>query len=203
MTRAAMEDGAAPPFARPARINVIGVSGSGKSTFAKRLSALTGIRHVEMDALFWKPGWTGTGDDEFLAKLEQALEGDEWILDGNYSRTQPVKWQRATMVVWVDYPFHRTLWQAVRRAFGRASTKEEIWPGTGNRESFRKSFFSKDSIIWWTITSYGRQRERYPKAMVDPAWRHLRFVRLQSPSAADAFLRAWQGVGEAGQPKRA
>lgn len=182
-----MTNGSYPPFTRPARINVIGVSGSGKSTFAKRLSALTGIRHLEMDALFWKPGWTDSTDEEFFAKLEQALEGEEWILDGNYSRTQPVKWRNVTTIVWVDYSLARTLWQAVSRAFRRSLTKEELWPGTGNRESFRKSFFHRDSIIWWTISSRKRQRQRYLRLMVDPDYAHLAIIRLTSPSEARRF----------------
>jgi adenylate kinase family enzyme len=182
-----MKDGPHPPFTRPARINVVGVSGSGKSTFAKRLSAVTGIRYLEMDALYWKSGWTDPTDEEFFAKLEQALEGEEWILDGNYSRSQPVKWRNVTMIVWVDYSFPRTLWQAVSRAFRRSLTKEELWPGTGNRESFRKSFFSKDSIIWWTITSRKRQRQRYLRLMEDRARDGPTIVRLRSPREVSRF----------------
>ena len=47
------------------RVLVMGSSGSGKSTFARRLSAMTGIPTVSIDALFWKPGWIESGRDEF------------------------------------------------------------------------------------------------------------------------------------------
>jgi len=190
-----MKDGPRPTLTRPARVNVVDVSGSGKSTFAKRLSALTGIPYLEMDALYWKPAWTDSTDEEFFAKLEQELEGEEWILDGNYSRTQPVKWRNVTIIVWVDYSLVRTLWQAVSRAFLRSLTKEELWPGTGNRESFRKSFFSKDSIIWWTMTSRNRQRLRYLRIMEDPAHAHLNIIRLTSPLEAERFCKSWAEQG--------
>ena len=39
----------------------MGSSGSGKSTFAQRLSAITGIPTVSLDALYWKPGWIAVG----------------------------------------------------------------------------------------------------------------------------------------------
>lgn len=171
----------------PARINVIGVSGSGKSTFSTRLAALTGIPRVEMDRLYWKPAWTDPTDDEFFAKLAGALEGDEWILDGNYSRTTPVKWRRAQLVIWLDYPFATTLWQSVTRSIARAIDGRELWPGTGNRESFRQTFFSRKSIVLWMITSWKRTRVKYSGAMADPGWSHIEFVRLTTRREADAY----------------
>lgn len=174
-------------MADPVRINVVGVSGSGKSTFGGRLSSLSGIPLIEMDALFWKPNWTQPTDEEFFGKLTRALEGDRWILDGNYSRTVPVKWARVQLVIWLDYSFARTLWQSIGRTWKRASSKEELWPGTGNRESFRKSFFSRESVIWWSITSRSRARERYLAAMRDPAYAHIEFVRLTSRAEAETY----------------
>ena len=135
-----------------ARINVIGTSGSGKSTFARKLSEGLGYPYIEMDQVFWGPNWHWPPDEVFFENLRQALGGNQWVLDGNYTRTIPIKWERVEMVVWLDYSFPLTLFQAVKRALKRSITQEELWEGTGNRESFRKSFFSKDSIILWTIT---------------------------------------------------
>jgi adenylate kinase family enzyme len=39
------------------RVLVLGSSGSGKSTFARRLSQITGIPMVSIDAIHWPPGW--------------------------------------------------------------------------------------------------------------------------------------------------
>ena len=47
------------------RVLVMGSSGSGKSTFARRLSEMTGIPFVSLDALFWKPGWVASENTEF------------------------------------------------------------------------------------------------------------------------------------------
>ena len=38
------------------RVLVTGSSGSSKATFARRLSEITGIPFVSLDALLWKPG---------------------------------------------------------------------------------------------------------------------------------------------------
>ncbi|MCG8379852.1 MAG: (d)CMP kinase, partial [Proteobacteria bacterium] len=68
------------------RINVVGSSGSGKSTVAKKLAARINAPYVELDALNWKPNWTESTDDELFPDLESALAGDAWVLDGNYTR---------------------------------------------------------------------------------------------------------------------
>lgn len=103
------------------KINVIGTSGSGKSTLAKQIATALSIPCIEMDRLYWQANWQGTPDNEFQAKLAQALQASsDWVLDGNYNRTRPVKWRNVDVVVWVDYGFTRTLWQAVTRAMKRA-----------------------------------------------------------------------------------
>lgn len=170
------------------RVNVVGSSATGKSTFSARLARALGLPHIEMDALFWGPGWAWPSDELFFTKLEAAVSGDTCILDGNYSRTTSIKWRRAQTVIWLDYSFALTLTRSVRRAFTRALSREELWAGTGNRESFRKSFFSKDSIIWWSVKNHGNVRARYATAQHDPAHAHLQFIRLASPTRADAYL---------------
>lgn len=71
---------------------------------------------------------------------------------------------------------------------GDTHHQEELWEGTGNRESFRKSFFSKDSIILWTIKTHRSVRVKYESYMQDPKYSHIKFVRLKNHREADEFL---------------
>ncbi len=176
------------PLAELARINVVGVSGSGKTSLGRRLAELLASPYVEMDALFWKPDWQESSDAELLARVQTVVEQDRWVLDGNYSRTTQLKWQRTQTVVWINLPFLRTLYQVTRRCIQRARDQTELWPGTGNRESFRLSFLSRDSVIWWSITSYHKVQRRYIAAIDNPANQHLRFVRLRSHKQIEEFL---------------
>jgi len=175
-----------------ARVNVVGTSGTGKSVFSRRLAALLDAPHIEMDRLFWRANWQQAPASEFDAELQVALQTPRWVLDGNYSRSIPIKWENVDAVIWLDYPFLPTLTQAVRRAVQRAWSKQELWPGTGNRESFRQSFFSRQSIIWWTIRTYTKTRHSYEARMTDPAFARLRFIRLRNRAEADAFLQQMQ-----------
>ncbi|MDF1755986.1 MAG: adenylate kinase [Verrucomicrobiales bacterium] len=172
------------------KVNVIGTSGSGKTTFSRALADKLEVPCIELDALFWKANWEMSGDEEFVAKIAQCLEGDGWVLDGNYTRTIPVKWKEVDTVIWLDYPFRVTFYRALKRAVGRSLRGTEIWPGTGNRESFRKTFFSRDSVLLWTITSYGKVRKQYREMIGDPQYESIQFVHLTSPAAARRFLAA-------------
>jgi adenylate kinase family enzyme len=173
---------------RPLRINVVGTSGTGKSTFARKLSDQLGYPYIEMDKLFWGLNWHWPDDEVFFERLRKEISTDKWVLDGNYTRTLPIKWDRVEMVIWLDYSFSLTLWQAVQRAFLRALSGKEIWEGTGNKESFRKSFFSKDSIILWTIKTHHSVRSKYESYLADPRYSHIKFVRLKSRKDAQVFL---------------
>ncbi|HDD54927.1 MAG TPA: adenylate kinase [Chloroflexi bacterium] len=171
------------------RVNVIGTSGSGKTTFGRQLAEILNIPFIEMDAIFWGPNWKPLGDKVLFSRLAEALEGDRWVLDGNYSRTTPIKWQQVEVVLWLDFSFPRTLWQAVSRAIQRLISKEELWPGTGNRETLQM-LFSKESIVLWTITSYRRKRKNIIRMMAAPEFQHIRFHRLRSPEETAAYLNA-------------
>ena len=97
------------------RIAVVGCSGGGKSTLARKLGAKLGLPIVHLDVIFWLPGWKESDDARFRAKLEAALAGGRWITDGNFSRMADLHFAGAEMIVWVDQP--RTL--CVRRALLR------------------------------------------------------------------------------------
>ena len=168
------------------RFNVVGSSGSGKSTLARAIAQALQLPYVELDALFWKPDWQESSDDEFLPKLAQALAGDEWVLDGNYSRTTSIKWQRVEVVVWLDLPYPLILYQLVKRTLLRSLTREVLW--SGNTESLVKTFFHRDSVIWWSLTNLTRVRKDYSSALSDPRYCNIQFVRLRSQAHLALFL---------------
>jgi adenylate kinase family enzyme len=171
------------------RINVIGTSGSGKTTFGRDLASVLHIPFIELDAIFWGPDWSEPDDSELFPKLSGALSGDNWVLDGNYSRTLDIKWERVESVIWLDFSFLRTVAQAIKRAISRIITQEELWPGTGNRESLQK-LFSRDSIVLWTIQTYAKQRKKIQGYISSGQYRSIIFHRIKSPKQAKIFLQS-------------
>lgn len=171
---------------RSRRINVVGTSGSGKSTFSRELAAVLELPHHEMDAHYWLPGWQGRSDEDFHSRIAGVTAREAWVLDGNYTRTIPVKWARVECVVWLDYSLPVTFFRGVRRAVSRAVSRKEIWPGTENRESFRQTFLSRKSILLWTLQTHGANRRKYS----DLAEKSEGFpwIRLRHPRDAKALL---------------
>jgi len=169
------------------RINVVGSTGSGKTTTGRALAARLGLPFIEMDALFWQPNWGQTDDESFRAKVEAATRGDRWVIDGNYSRNRDIVWSRADTLIWLDYSFGRTLWQLLRRTVRRSFTGEELWHG--NRETFARSLLSPSSIIVWLLRTYWRRRRNYTTLLASSKVRHLAVIHLRSPEE----LAQWMG----------
>ena len=67
------------------RVLVIGCPGAGKSTLTRALAETLGLPAVYLDRLWWKSGWINRTRAEFDARLDAALAGDAWVMDGNYS----------------------------------------------------------------------------------------------------------------------
>ena len=168
------------------RIVVLGSSGSGKTVLARELAARRGVPHVELDALRFAEDCAEVPDEVFIERIAAFTEGDAWVVDGNYSRTaHNPRWDRAQTVVWLDYAFLVCGWRLLRRTVLRSARREELWQG--NRETFRRSFASSESILLWFLRTF-RRRRQYEAAMADPANAHLTFVRLRSPRAAARWL---------------
>ena len=171
------------------KINVIGTSGSGKSTLARQLATSLCIPYLEMDQLFWKPNWEEPSDEEFFPRLQKALAAEAWVLDGNYTRTTALKWSRVDLVIWVDFSLPRTVYQALKRAFTRALTRTELWPNTGNSESFAR-LFSKESMVLYTLKTYWRNQQKYEALMKAEEYAHLTFVRIRTPKEAATLIQS-------------
>ena len=97
------------------RILIIGCSGAGKSTLARKLGVLTGLPVIHLDSLFWKPGWVESTKAEIDEKILTAMAQTQWILDGNYSRTLPLRLEKCDHVIFLDFPRWLCLWGVLKR----------------------------------------------------------------------------------------
>ena len=85
------------------KVIVIGCSGAGKSTFARRLRGRTGLPLYYLDMLWHRPDRTTVSREEFDARLGEILKRDRWILDGNFQRTLETRLKVCDTVFLLDY----------------------------------------------------------------------------------------------------
>lgn len=172
----------------PRRIVVVGTTGSGKTSVARKASQVLGVTHVELDAYRHGPNWVETPDPLFRERLTSALSGDAWVADGNYIVARDVVWTRAATLVWLDYPIRVVLWRLFWRTMRRGITRQELW--NGNRERLWEHLLTRDSLFLWALKTHWRRRKTLPSAFAD--YPHLKVVHLRSPRSTREWL---QGLG--------
>jgi len=178
------------------RIAVVGVSGSGKTTVAKVIAARTGIPYFSNGQIIHRPNWTQPTEAEEIAGFEAATAGDAWVTDGNQNPAKApdrVVIDRLDTIVWLDMPQREVFPQLLRRTIKRALTKEELWHG--NRESFRMSFASRDSILYWYFQTYQACRQCYLPWMTDGGHEFNNRIRihLRSRKEVNRWLASLSG----------
>jgi adenylate kinase family enzyme len=177
------------------RIVIVGNSGAGKSTLAEQLAALLQVPCVELDALYWHPGWQAAPEAEFHAKLTAAVSGDGWVVAGAYHRhTSLLVWPRAQTVIWLDMPLPLVIARILWRSWWRSRKKELLW-GTNTHRFWKqlKLWSPSESLIAYTLGDSRKKHERYLAAMADPKWAHLRFVRLRSAREVQKLIASLTG----------
>ena len=171
------------------RIHIVGTAGSGKTTLGRELSARLGIPHIELDRLFWEENWRKSDLKVFKTRVREALSGESWVVEGNYSLAREIVWERVELVVWLDFSLWICLWRVLTRSVRRILSREELWHG--NRETIRGSFFSSDSLLWYVIKTTRRRRRQYEELSSLPENAHIQFVRLRKPSDLAEFLASF------------
>lgn len=136
---------------------VYGVTGSGKTTFASKLSDRIGLPWHSVDELTWEPSWTEVPLEIQRSRIEEICSGEEWILDTAYAKWVDIPLARVELIVCLDYPRWVSLSRLLKRCIVRIVDKKPIC--NGNRERFLNTF-SRDSIIAWHFKSFKRKRGR-------------------------------------------
>jgi adenylate kinase family enzyme len=178
----------------PQRVAVIGTSGSGKTALAIRVAAVLGVPHLELDAVYHQPGWVPLAEDLFRERVGRFTAQERWVVDGNYSVVRDLVWGRADTVVWLDLSRRVVMRRVVARTMRRMLLRVELWNGNRERPANLVRRTPEENIVLWAWTTHPTNRERYQAAMADPAWAHLRFVRLGSPAEVEAWAASLGGA---------
>lgn len=166
---------------------VWGPACSGKTTVTRQIARHIGVPHIELDAVFWQPDWVEKPVEEFRADVSILLEKhpDGWVFDGNYGRIKDLILPLADTLVWLRLPFYVVFWRVLKRTISRIVSRQQLWDN--NYETWSKSFFSRESLLLYTISNW-RRHVRKGKAELSTIPHTAEIIELLSSRAVDEFL---------------
>jgi adenylate kinase family enzyme len=122
------------------RIMIIGCSGSGKSTFSRKLNKLTQIPLVHLDQKYWKSNWVEPSKEAWRKTISEVVKEDQWIMDGNFSGTWDLRIPRADTIIFLDQPTYVCLYRVLKRIISNYGKTRPDMPA-GCPERFDLQFF--------------------------------------------------------------
>jgi len=160
------------------RICIIGRQGSGKSTFAIKLAKKTGLPLVHLDQLWWNENWVQSTKEEFDLKLDEALEKEEWIMDGNFSRTLKKRCEKAEILYAYDLPRIESLYGYIKRAILNWGKSRVDMP----KNCVEKIDLEFMKFIWdYKLDDLKSLKKEFP---------HLEIVVMKSHEEAERILKS-------------
>lgn len=163
-------------FASRNKHSIMGAPGAGKTTLAGQLNNILEIPAIHLDALFWKPGWIRTSDEERLAIFQSLTRKPRWILDGNYSTIIDLQLKVTETVLFLDYPRYICYWRVFKRRF---SSPPEVAPGCPDKIDLE--FIKSIWIYPYTTGRYLKERL--------PSYNSLKVISLHSPRETKVFCQ--------------
>lgn len=152
------------------KIVIFGCGGSGKSTLARQLGAILHIPVIHLDQLYWRPGWQHVTDQEFDEILHEKLAAENWIMDGNFSRTLPLRLEHSDIAIYLDFSrltCIRGVIGRVIRYYGR--TRPDM--GADCPDKFDLEFLS------WVWSFNRKNRSRYYQMLNELQGREVHILR--------------------------
>jgi adenylate kinase family enzyme len=161
------------------RTVVVGVSASGKSTFARKLSQKTRTLLIHMDTIWWKPGWTEVGEEEASEQIKSIISATEWIIEGYIPKdARAAVFERADTILYLDYSPLVASWRYIKRWWRhRKNPRPEL---EGSPEKFNFNFLR---LVW--NKGEAISLNEYLSKVVD----QKKIIIFRSPSEANEFLR--------------
>ena len=166
------------------KVLVIGSGGAGKSTFSRRLGELTGIEVIHLDKIHWRPNWTEPSKEEWREIVENSLQGEAWIMDGNYSGTIEMRIAASDTVIFLDLPRVVCVYRILKRvALSHGKTRPDM--ADGCREQFDRKF-----IKW--VWDYATRSKPKIENLLEKYQNEKTIIRLRSKREVEEFLAKLQ-----------
>lgn len=173
------------------RIVILGNAGSGKSTLAREIAKRLDLPVVHLDRLFWEPDWVEANTDIFRERVRQAVAGDAWICEGNYSsKTFALRLPRADLILWLDTPRTTCLRRVIVRS---VLNRPRADLPAGCTEKLNKEFLKFLGYVW-NFDQINRPGIEAARQAIGPL---IPVIHLRTAQQISDFLRGLPGHPQA------
>lgn len=86
------------------RVAILGCGGSGKTHLARELARRLDLPLTHLDALYYDADWNELPREEFTAAQQALVARPQWVIEGNYASTLPLRLTAADTVIVLDLP---------------------------------------------------------------------------------------------------
>ena len=163
------------------RLLIVGSPGAGKSTLGRLLAPRLDLPLIALDREFWRPGWVETPRDEWREqRVPELIARQDWIIEGQYTGTLPLRLARADAVLHLDFPRLVCMVRVLGRVVSQAP-RPDLPPRCPDR--FDPTFVR---YVW---TSHERWRSWVPD-LLDEAATRMPVGRLRDATQVERFLAA-------------
>ena len=161
------------------RICIIGPSCAGKSTLAAKLGEKLRLPVLHLDQISHIPGtnWAWRPRSVVQKEHDEFIQGDEWIVDGQYVRLLPQRIAKADTVILLEVNRFVSVWRFLKRHF-----KGGDWPGKLKDASDKFDF----EIAWWIFYHQPRRWKDQMKIISD--YPHVNIISLKNFKEINKFL---------------
>lgn len=90
-------------------------------------------------------------------------------------------------MVWLDYGRATVMARVLRRTLRRVLLRQPLW--AGNRESLRRTLFTRGSILRWSWDTFEKNRRACTRLRDGNAYPQLQWLEFRRPAEARAWLR--------------
>lgn len=165
------------------KISIIGYSGSGKSTSAKKLGELYNIPVLHLDTVQFLKNWQERPVEESQKIVSDFMtENESWVIDGNYSAfLQKERFEQADLILFFDFPRRVCFPRAFKRFLKfKGKSRPDMTSGCNEKFDFQ---FAKWILVDGRAKKYRDKYENNMKIYAEKA------VRLKNQKQADDLFQ--------------
>ncbi len=159
------------------KVMIVGNIAAGKSTFAKKLHNLTGIKLIHLDNLYFEEDRTYMTVVEWIGVVAKISQENSWIIDGNYPQTLEIRANQADTIFIFDISRMRCSLNLLKRFFYCKMLKRKL-----DCNSKSDNYYHAIKKIW----SFNTKKKRFYDEILMMERKHIHYFK--SIKEANSYL---------------